>query len=298
MDEDKNSDYDSQSEESLFSDSQTHGAFHSHFIESVRPLIELIDSLRLIGLDEDIDLPSIAVVGDQSSGKSSVLEALSGVALPRGSGIVTRCPLELKLQKLKKGPWSGTISYSGHSETFKDPLKVDRLVREAQNELAGNTVGICDELITLEISSPDVCDLTLIDLPGITRVPVNGQPEDIGDQQRLTFRLSSTPPRLLPSLSLTQSWWPCSFGQPRALVVGVKCAFSRALEAGQLVFNLVPPVPFFLEVHEELTRMWKAPYTARSRPGSSLLTTLDGGQPGGYVDVPQVEHAVVVHLYP
>jgi len=49
-------------------------------------LIELIDSLRLIGLDEDICLPSIAVVGDQSSGKSSVLEALSGVALPRGSG--------------------------------------------------------------------------------------------------------------------------------------------------------------------------------------------------------------------
>ncbi|XDV25692.1 hypothetical protein PO909_029566, partial [Leuciscus waleckii] len=97
-------------------------------------------------------------------------------------GIVTRCPLELKLQRLKNGPWSGTISYSGHRETFSDPLQVDKLVREAQNKLAGNTVEICDELITLEISSPDVCDLTLIDLPGITRVPVSGQPEDIGDQ--------------------------------------------------------------------------------------------------------------------
>ncbi|XP_016117444.1 interferon-induced GTP-binding protein Mx1-like [Sinocyclocheilus grahami] len=182
MDKDKNSDYDSQDEESSFSESQTHGAFHNHFIESVRPLIELIDSLKLIGLDEDIGLPSIAVVGDQSSGKSSVLEALSGVALPRGSGIVTRCPLELKLQKLKNGPWSGIISYSGHRETFNDPLKVDTLVREAQNKLAGKAVGICDELITLEISSPDVCDLTLIDLPGITRVPVHDQPEDIGDQ--------------------------------------------------------------------------------------------------------------------
>ncbi|KAG1927673.1 interferon-induced GTP-binding protein Mx-like [Pimephales promelas] len=181
--EDRNSDSDSQTDESLFPDQETHDeAVHNHFIESVRPLIELIDSLRLIGLDEDICLPSIAVVGDQSSGKSSVLEALSGVALPRGSGIVTRCPLELKLQRLKNGPWSGTISYSGHRETFSDPLQVDKLVREAQNKLAGNTVGICDELITLEISSPDVCDLTLIDLPGITRVPVSGQPEDIGDQ--------------------------------------------------------------------------------------------------------------------
>lgn len=52
----------------------------------------------------------------------------------------------------------------------------------AQNDLAGNTVGISDELVTLEISSPDVCDLTLIDLPGITRVPVQDQPDDIGDQ--------------------------------------------------------------------------------------------------------------------
>uniref|UniRef100_A0A673FR81 Interferon-induced GTP-binding protein Mx1-like n=1 Tax=Sinocyclocheilus rhinocerous TaxID=307959 RepID=A0A673FR81_9TELE len=149
---------------------------------SVQPLIELIDSLRLIGIDKDMDLPSIAVVGDQSSGKSSVLEALSGVALPRGSGIVTRCPLELKLRKLKKGPWSGAISYSGHKEKFNDPLKVDNLVREAQNKLAGNAVGISDELISLEILSPDVCDLTLIDLPGITRVPVHGQPDDIADQ--------------------------------------------------------------------------------------------------------------------
>uniref|UniRef100_A0A8C2GVY5 Myxovirus (influenza virus) resistance F n=1 Tax=Cyprinus carpio TaxID=7962 RepID=A0A8C2GVY5_CYPCA len=147
-----------------------------------QPLIELIDSLRLIGIEKDMDLPSIAVVGDQSSGKSSVLEALSGVGLPRGSGIVTRCPLELKLRKFKKGPWSGTISYCGHKETFYDPSMVDNLVRKAQNDLAGNTVGISDELVTLEISSPDVCDLTLIDLPGITRVPVQGQPDDIADQ--------------------------------------------------------------------------------------------------------------------
>lgn len=62
------------------------GVFHSHLEERVRPYIDLIDSLRLIGIDEDLALPTIAVIGDQSSGKSSVLEALSGVALPRGSG--------------------------------------------------------------------------------------------------------------------------------------------------------------------------------------------------------------------
>ncbi|XP_060754692.1 interferon-induced GTP-binding protein Mx3-like [Neoarius graeffei] len=165
------------------------GIFHSHLEERVRPLIDLIDSLRLIGIEEDLALPTIAVIGDQSSGKSSVLEALSGVALPRGSGIVTRCPLELKLRKIKCGvQWQAVISYKEQFIEFDDPSLVEGYVEAAQNELAGEGVGICDELITLEIMAPDVCDLTLIDLPGIARVPVKGQPEDIGHQIKNLIR--------------------------------------------------------------------------------------------------------------
>ncbi len=52
----------------------------------------------------------------------------------------------------------------------------------AQNEMAGDGVCISEELISLQIISPDVPDLTLIDLPGIARVAVKGQPEDVGDQ--------------------------------------------------------------------------------------------------------------------
>ncbi|GAA6096646.1 interferon-induced GTP-binding protein Mx1-like [Tachysurus ichikawai] len=55
----------------------------------VRPCTDLIDSLRALGVEKDLELPelpAIVVIGDQSSGKSSVLEALSGVALPRGTG--------------------------------------------------------------------------------------------------------------------------------------------------------------------------------------------------------------------
>jgi GTP-binding protein EngB required for normal cell division len=58
----------------------------TQYQEHVRPIIDLIDRLRFLGVDQDVSLPSIVVVGDQSSGKSSVLEALSGVQLPRGSG--------------------------------------------------------------------------------------------------------------------------------------------------------------------------------------------------------------------
>ncbi|XP_054473767.1 interferon-induced GTP-binding protein Mx-like [Anoplopoma fimbria] len=156
---------------------------NQQYEEKVRPCIDLIDSLRSLGVEKDLALPAIAVIGDQSSGKSSVLEALSGVALPRGSGIVTRCPLELKMKRKKEGEeWYGKISYQNHEEEIEDPVLVEKMIRDAQENLAGVGVGISDDLISLEIASPDVPDLTLIDLPGITRVAVKGQPENIGDQ--------------------------------------------------------------------------------------------------------------------
>uniref|UniRef100_A0AAQ5YT63 Interferon-induced GTP-binding protein Mx n=1 Tax=Amphiprion ocellaris TaxID=80972 RepID=A0AAQ5YT63_AMPOC len=156
---------------------------NQQYEERVRPCIDLIDSLRSLGVEKDLALPAIAVIGDQSSGKSSVLEALSGVALPRGSGIVTRCPLELKMKRKREGDeWSGKINYKDHEELIEDPADVEKMIRAAQDEMAGVGVGISDDLISLEIASPDVPDLTLIDLPGIARVAVKGQPENIGDQ--------------------------------------------------------------------------------------------------------------------
>ncbi|XP_055135717.2 interferon-induced GTP-binding protein Mx1 isoform X1 [Symphalangus syndactylus] len=153
----------------------------SQYEEKVRPCIDLIDSLRALGVEQDLALPAIAVIGDQSSGKSSVLEALSGVALPRGSGIVTRCPLVLKLKKLvNEDKWRGKVSYQDYEIEISDASEVEKEINKAQNTIAGEGMGISHELITLEISSQDVPDLTLIDLPGITRVAVGNQPADIG----------------------------------------------------------------------------------------------------------------------
>lgn len=57
------------------------------------------------------------------------------------------------------------------------------------------------------------------------------------------------------------------------------------------------PVPFFTEVHEELTKLWRAPFTAWSHfTSSSTLTALDSGMARGYMDIPQVDHVVAVHL--
>ncbi|XP_055735202.1 interferon-induced GTP-binding protein Mx-like [Salvelinus fontinalis] len=157
--------------------------FQDQLAEKVRPFIDLVDDMRSIGIDKELPLPAIAVVGDQSSGKSSVLEFLSGVTLPRGTGIVTRCPLLLKLCNDRTVKWDAVISYGEkYRHEFEEPSEVVRHVEQAQNSLAGKGVGICDDLITLKITSSTVCDLSLIDLPGIARVAVKGQPDDIGVQ--------------------------------------------------------------------------------------------------------------------
>uniref|UniRef100_UPI00358F13C4 interferon-induced GTP-binding protein Mx3-like isoform X2 n=1 Tax=Myxine glutinosa TaxID=7769 RepID=UPI00358F13C4 len=158
------------------------GMLSSSFEKKVRPFLDLIDDLRAVGVDQDVALPTVAVIGDQSSGKSSVLESLSGVQLPRGTGIVTRCPLALKLKR-GGSKWKCTMKYNTAEGHFKEditaPSDVGDAVREAQRMLAGFQKGISKELITLEVESSSTPDLTLIDLPGIARVAVEGQPPDI-----------------------------------------------------------------------------------------------------------------------
>ncbi|NXK28141.1 MX protein, partial [Arenaria interpres] len=164
-------------------------ALYNQYEEKIRPCIDLIDSLRALGIEKDLALPAIAVIGDQSSGKSSVLEALSGVALPRGNGIVTRCPLELKLKRIPATQaWKGKMCYRNTNIDLQDASEVEKAIREAQNVVAGTRGAISGELISLAIWSPDVPDLTLIDLPGIARVAVGDQPKDIGEQIKMLLR--------------------------------------------------------------------------------------------------------------
>ncbi|XP_049730860.1 interferon-induced GTP-binding protein Mx2-like [Elephas maximus indicus] len=161
----------------------TKSILHSQYEEKVRPYIDLIDFLWTLGVDQDLALPAIAVIGDQSSGKSSVLEALSGVALPRGTSITTRCPLVLKLKRQPcEYEWRGKLSYRDKELHLHSPEEVEQVIHKAQNAIAGHGVSISHEPIHLEITSPEVPDLTLIDLPGIARVAMGNQPQDIGLQ--------------------------------------------------------------------------------------------------------------------
>ncbi|KAJ7950692.1 putative Dynamin [Quillaja saponaria] len=130
-------------------------------------------------------LPSVAVVGGQSSGKSSVLESIVGRDfLPRGSGIVTRRPLVLQLHKteLHKAE-DGSQDYAEFlhlpSRRFTNFSMVRKEIQDETERITGKTKQISPVPIHLSIYSPNVVNLTLIDLPGLTKVAIEGQPESI-----------------------------------------------------------------------------------------------------------------------
>jgi hypothetical protein len=80
----------------------------SHASNSVLPMF-LNDSLSDCGLDEYVKLPKITVIGDQSSGKSSLIEAISQIKLPRDDGRRTECPMEIRL-RTGQNQWSCRVA--------------------------------------------------------------------------------------------------------------------------------------------------------------------------------------------
>ncbi|PSS11660.1 Dynamin-related protein like [Actinidia chinensis var. chinensis] len=124
-------------------------------------------------------LPSIAVVGGQSSGKSSVLESIVGKDfLPRGSGIVTRRPLVLQLHRIDEGREYAEFLHLPRKR-FTDFAAVRKEIADETDRETGRTKQISSVPIHLSIYSPNVVNLTLIDLPGLTKVAVDGQPESV-----------------------------------------------------------------------------------------------------------------------
>ncbi|XP_028998918.1 dynamin-2-like isoform X3 [Betta splendens] len=152
-------------------------------MEDLIPLInKLQDAFSSIGQSCNLDLPQIAVVGGQSAGKSSVLENFVGRDfLPRGSGIVTRRPLILQLVN-SKAEYAEFLHCKGRK--FVDFEEVRQEIEAETERLTGSNKGISPIPINLRVYSPNVLNLTLIDLPGMTKVAVGDQPLDIEHQIR------------------------------------------------------------------------------------------------------------------
>ncbi|PVU87342.1 hypothetical protein BB559_006091 [Furculomyces boomerangus] len=161
-------------------------------------LIQKINKLQnafvTVGQHNPVDLPQIVVIGSQSSGKSSVLENIVGKDfLPRGSGIVTRRPLVLQLINIPKTTKadetpSDIVEYGEFlhipGKKFTDFSKIrEEIVKDTELK-TGKNAGISPIPINLSVYSPNVLTLTLVDLPGLTKVPVGDQPRDIERQIR------------------------------------------------------------------------------------------------------------------
>jgi len=168
----------------------------------MQSLIQIINKLQdvfsVVGEQQIADLPQIVVVGTQSSGKSSVLESIVGKSfLPRGTGIVTRAPLVIQMVKyteetrktmLKSNKIEDRENLTEWAEFLHKPnifyIDFDLVREEIERRtdiLAGNNKGITHSQIVLKIHT-NRYDLTFVDLPGITKVAVGDQPEDIDEQ--------------------------------------------------------------------------------------------------------------------
>merc|ERR1712088_666602 len=188
----------------------------SSIMESLIPVInKLQDVFNTVGADS-IQLPQIVIVGSQSSGKSSVIESLVGRSiLPRGTGIVTRRPLILQLvytpkdDRVHRSAERGTIEHEEWAEFLHTKNKVftnwDEVRREIEREtdaVAGSNKGICPDPISLKFYSTSVLSLTMVDLPGLTKVAVGEQPEDIEAQiKSLILKFITNPNSIILAVS-------------------------------------------------------------------------------------------------
>ncbi|KAF8504672.1 P-loop containing nucleoside triphosphate hydrolase protein [Russula emetica] len=178
-------------------------------------MLDAVNRLRGTGAHLDLDIPVIVVLGSQSAGKSSLIEAISGITLPRASGTCTRCPTECQLSHSTE-PWRCVISLrmvtdengvdldQPYRVEFGDPIfdkpLVTERIRRAQSailnpntptrkfleasldSLEGRQLSFSSNTVCLEISGRDIDDLFFVDLPGL--IP-GGDPRDSGLVEKL-----------------------------------------------------------------------------------------------------------------
>lgn len=151
-----------------------------------RKLIEIRSMLLSIDQSDALKLPSIVVIGSQSSGKSSVLEAIVGHEfLPKGNNMVTRRPIELTLIHTPSSGGSGPEEYGEFPALGLGKISDFSQIQKTLTDLnlaVPSTEAVSNDPIDLRIYSPRVPDLTLIDLPGYIQIASMDQPESLKEK--------------------------------------------------------------------------------------------------------------------
>ncbi|KAI0481292.1 P-loop containing nucleoside triphosphate hydrolase protein [Xylariaceae sp. FL0804] len=161
--------------------------------EKHRDLLDIIDTLRSWGVSHYVDLPQIIVCGSQSSGKSSTLESISGIAFPTSEGLCTRFATELILRKSETteirvhiNPGAGRSEeekarlarFAPSTSDIGDVPKIIEAAKEVMG-LAGDSAKIfSNDVLRIESLSPSQPNLTIVDLPGLFGAADKNQSDD------------------------------------------------------------------------------------------------------------------------
>ncbi|KAF3807860.1 Interferon-induced GTP-binding protein Mx [Colletotrichum gloeosporioides] len=141
-----------------------------------RALFDTTDKLSSLGIGRIVKLPQIIVVGDQSSGKSSVLEAISHVKFPVSSGLCTRFATELVLRNGSQRRVKATIQFHDELKPAREMRvnydgreDIGKIIAAAKDHmgLTDSNRGFSKDILRLEVEGPNLYPLTLVDLPGI-----------------------------------------------------------------------------------------------------------------------------------
>lgn len=146
-----------------------------------RDLLDSIDKLKLQGITRYIDLPQIIVCGDQSSGKSSVLEAISGMSFPTKDNLCTRFATELVLRRSEQTgikisiipdlhrPENEQTRLRNHAFNLGNPPDLGQVVEDAKAAMGldGSAKVFSTDVLRVELSGPNQPHLTMVDLPGL-----------------------------------------------------------------------------------------------------------------------------------
>ncbi|TRX93943.1 hypothetical protein FHL15_005021 [Xylaria flabelliformis] len=171
-------------EHTIALDSEALGELNS---SAARGLLDTIDSLRELQVGEIVNLPQIIVVGDQSSGKSSVLEAISGLPFPTKGDVCTRFATELVMRRAPETKVDIRINAANSRapRLFKrctfDANTLPEIISEAtaaMGTLMGSTKRFSQDVLRIELTGPDVISLTLVDLPGLFHSATADQTRD------------------------------------------------------------------------------------------------------------------------
>lgn len=162
--------------------------------EEQRLVLDTVAQIRRCGLDGVLSLPQIVVCGDQSSGKSSVLEALTGIPFPRNDNLCTRFATEITLRRGTSDrlvvrvipdptrPKAEKTSIEGFRETISDFHELPRVMAAAMAAMGLSTDqsgatpsrAFARDILSIEIEGPSRPQLTLVDVPGLIQTETKG----------------------------------------------------------------------------------------------------------------------------